>query len=198
MKLYLVVISIFFNCLLFADTKGLNQIVTPSITPFGVFTYSFQFQNVSLGNGLQSQLEFGIGRDSEIAYWQGYQPNSNIIALEHSFYNKNNIQISAGSFYVFDNRTYQPFVCASYTKGNSFYELGTQIINKPQSLIGYQYNINDKFSFVLDYMSGKENYKTIGFNYNITSSLQLNPALYISNSSGRIYPYCVLTYTFTI
>ena len=194
MKTILTIIFLSLSILSLGDTKGLNQIVTTWITPQNLFSYSIQSQNKYLGNGLQSQLEFGISPNSEFTYWQGYQPKTNIIAYEQSLYNKYNFQLSLGSFYIFDNRSSQPFICGSYTLGRDYYEIGAQNVNSIKTLLGFKHDFNEKISLLVDYMTGKDNFSTIGFNYNITKDIQVSPAIYCSNLDRKLFPYFVVSY----
>ena len=62
--------------------------------------------------------------------------------------------------------------------------------------MGYAYDFNKTWRAQIDFQSGTSNSLTFGFTWNITKSLQINPAIYVSNDRPHdIMGYVVLTYT---
>jgi len=197
-KLILLIITLLLTAFSFADTKGLNQIVTPYITPDDTFVLGYQLEHSQIGNPYQFQMEFGVKKNWEATIWQGMLPGQTTVALLTQLYQKSNLQVSAGTFYTFNTSKPQPFATSSYTKGNHFFVFGVntdQTTNRIQSSLGYKYTFNDQYAFVTDYLQGYNNYQTIGFTYNPINNLQFNPAVYRSNGDSKLYPYLAISYS---
>lgn len=178
-----------------ADTKGLNQVVTPRITAVGTYVTSFQIQHQAIGDIYQAQLEFGIFRNDELTVWQSFDRNTLTFANEFQVYQKKGFQLSAGSFFAQYNWT--PFLIGGYRKGPLFLEIGGEVQSNNRDLIwGGSYDINPKVSFLADYISGPGNAITGGLNINLTDRLSINPALYYLNTEQRWVPYFVVSYQF--
>jgi hypothetical protein len=66
-------------------------------------------------------------------------------------------------------------------------------------LLGYKRQLSDRVAFSADFQSGSGNSTTVGFTYNFTPTLSINPALYWTNSRAHhFFGYVVLTYNFTV
>src|SRR5207253_5917504 len=66
----------------FATTKGLSQIVTPDLQEEGDLSLSLQIQDKRIGNPYELQAELGLTKWAEVAVFQGFQPNEEILATE--------------------------------------------------------------------------------------------------------------------
>ncbi|HEY3780960.1 MAG TPA: hypothetical protein VGL56_07750 [Fimbriimonadaceae bacterium] len=178
-------------------TKGLNQIVTPDIQQAGQFSISFQYVNPAVGNSFQDQLELGITKQFEIAVFNGYKPGTQYLSTEIGLIQQKNWLLSTG-FLTYSTRhdVPQPFLEAGYYKGNVETMAGVQFNGFEYELIlGGAYQLNPRLQLMVDYLSGRSNFSTYGFTYAITKNLTINPALYVSNGSGKLFPYAVLTWT---
>jgi hypothetical protein len=183
-----------------ATTKGLNQIVTPDLQPVGQFSLSLQYQNPAIGNSLQTQYELGVTKQFEVALFNGNKPGEQVLATEVGLIQQKEWLVSAG-FLGWSTRGDQPspFVETGYYKGNWKLMAGVQRtgkLNLPVAGVGYQ--VNPDLLLQADYLAGSSNYITAGFNYNITKTLSINPAMYVANAGGhKVYPYAVLTWNVT-
>lgn len=190
---YILFIALLFQ-FAFADTKGLNQVVTPSITPLGILTTSFQLQHQYIGDVSTLQFEFGVFKGTEMTVWQSQQKDTFTLAEETQIYAKKGFQLSGGTFY-FDNQ-FLPFIVGGYRKGPYFAEIGAQDVQNIKELIlGTSYDFNSTTSFLGDFISGPGNSLTFGLNININKRLSCNPALYYGNDNHKLFPYFVVTYT---
>ncbi|HEX5324923.1 MAG TPA: hypothetical protein VFW40_14140 [Capsulimonadaceae bacterium] len=193
-----------------ATTKGLNQIVTPDIQPQGVLSVSLQQEDPTIGNRYQVQLEQGITKRFEVAYFQGFSPDQEVFATELGLLQKPPYLLSTGFLGWSSNGIApQPFLEGGYYQGNWETIAGvlraqsqapavggtTRLQWATDTLAGAAYRLSPRLSVQMDYQSGSQNFATAGFTYNITSSLSLNPAVYISNSTPhKGYGYAVLTW----
>ena len=112
----------------FATTKGLNQIVTPDVQPFGILSVSFQQQDPSIANRYEVQAELGITRRFEVAAFQGYSPPEQVVNAEYALLQNGPNQpylLSAGFFnWTTQGSAPQPYVEGGYYKGNTQLMLG--------------------------------------------------------------------------
>ncbi len=176
-----------------ADTKGLNQVVTPKIQPLNTYSFSLQYQHPGFGDIYMAQLEFGITKTAEAAIWQSAQYDTLTLAVEQQFYKSHGFQVSGGTFW-FDH-TYLPFAVAGYRKGPAFGEVGIQdSANNKELILGASYDINSEVSFLTDFISGPGNALTFGFNLTLNKNLSCNPALYYMNDTHKLLPYFVVTW----
>lgn len=193
-----------------ATTKGLNQIVTPDVQPYGSLSFSLQQQDPNIGNRYQAQLELGLTRGFEVALFQGASPSEQIGAVEGSLYKKGPYLVSAGFInWSSMGSAPQPFIETGYYSGK--YELilgairvvtekqgvgGSVLSNhETQAILGAAYQVQPRVLLQLDYQSGAGNFSTAGFTYNITPNLQVNPSVYLANAAPHPhYGYVVLTY----
>lgn len=168
----------------YGTTKGLNQIVTPDIQPVGELSVSFQAEHASIGNSLQGQLELGITRRFEVALFQGFRPGHTTGAVEYGLVQSKSFLVSTGYFGPWMDDDDQFFLEAGYIWGNDYVIAGAILQNGDcEPLLGWSHRLNPRLSLSTDYQGGSGNFTTAGFTYNLTPNLQVNPALYISNSS---------------
>jgi hypothetical protein len=183
-----------------ATTKGLNQIVTPDIQPFGQISLSFQAQHPFIGNSQELQVEAGLTHNFEMAFFMGMDPNDQILNAEYGLKMSEPFLLSVG-FTNWSRRGAGPFpyLESGYYKGLCKTMVGwTYANNRQEAILGFGYQTNPDLLLQLDYQSGAENFFTAGFTYNITPALSFNPALYVSNSgSHALCGYAVMTWTFT-
>lgn len=183
-----------------ATTKGLNQIVTPDIQPLGIVSLSFQAQHPIIGNSLQAQVEVGLTRNFEIAAFQGFRPSEQVLNAELGLVQKKEFLLSAGvANWNMRGTTAYPYLEAGYYRGPQKLMAGVmQERSQTQAVLGYAYQVSPAILLQLDYQSGRANFATAGFTWNITKTLQLNPALYVANrASHGLYGYAVLTWNVT-
>src|SRR5476649_2031576 len=65
-----------------ATTKGLSQIVTPDIQPEGELSLSAQLQANRIGNPYQLQAELGLTKWLEVAVFQGFSPDEQVLGSQ--------------------------------------------------------------------------------------------------------------------
>ena len=193
-----------------ATTKGLNQIVTPDIQPLGFLSLSVQKQDPTIANATELQLEIGLTKNFEIAAFQGVVPGVQILNAEYGIIQKSPYLLSVG-FNNWSTRgtSPQPYIEGGYY--NKAVELMAGVVrvsveqqsvggavrshNETQAVLGAAYRINPRTLLQLDYQSGKGNFATVGFTYNLTPQLQFNPSFYLSNATPRKgFGYAVLTW----
>ena len=193
-----------------ATTKGLNQIVTPDVQPFGILSVSFQQQDPNIANRYEVQAELGITRRFEVAVFQGASPPEQVFNAEYSLFQDNPYLLSVGFFnWTTKGSAPQPYLESGYYRGSTQLMLGVARViaqqqdvagyvqnkHQYQAILGYGYRLNPRVLLQLDYQSGSANSATAGFTYSITPQLQLNPALYVSNAPGhKLWGYAVLTW----
>lgn len=182
-----------------ATTKGLNQIVTPDIQATRVFSLSVQAQDGRIGNPLQLQYEVGIARGLEIAASQGLRPGQTALHVEASLLDCRPWLVGAGVM-NWDPRARgsQPFVVAGYSRGAFQYVAGLQHINsRTQVMAGAAWQQSDHLQFQTDYLSGSDNFATLGLTWTVTSQFSVNPAVYVSNAAPhRMLGYLVTSWSF--
>src|SRR5437660_10055338 len=88
--------AIFVSASAFATTKGLSQIVTPDLQEEGDLSLSLQIQDKRIGNPYELQAELGLTKWAEIAVFQGFQPNEEILATELGILTKEHYLLSTG------------------------------------------------------------------------------------------------------
>ena len=181
-------------------TKGLSQIVTPDLQPEGDLSMSVQVQDARIANPYEIQAELGITKWAEVAMFQGFKPDEEIFATELGILTKEPYLLSVG-FTNWSPRlgtAPQPYIEGGYyTEHNKFIVGGIHAGYKNEAILGYAYDFNKQWRAQIDFQSGRENSSTIGFTWNITKDLQVNPALYFANyHPDRLMGYIVFTYTF--
>src|SRR5207248_9668496 len=178
-----------------ATTKGLSQIVTPDLQQEGDLSLSLQIQDKRIGNPYELQAELGLTKWAEIAVFQGFKPNEEIVATEFGILTKEPYLLSIG-FTNWSPRSHvdpQPYIEAGYyTEHNKFILGAIHAGYKNEAILGYAYDFNKQWRVQVDFQSGKENSSTIGFTWNITPDFQVNPALYFANyHPDRLMGYIV-------
>lgn len=182
-----------------ATTKGLSQIVTPDLQPEGDLSLSLQIQDQRIGNPYEVQAELGVTKWAEVAVFQGFKPNEEIIGAEIGLLRNEPCLLSIG-FVNWSPRTGvdpQPYIEGGYyTEHHKFIAGAIYAGYKNEAILGYAYDFNKQWRVQVDFQSGKDNSSTIGFTWNITPDFQMNPALYVTNDkSHELIGYVVFTYT---
>ncbi len=185
-----------------ATTKGLSQIVTPDLQPEGDLSISAQFQDGRIANPYQVQAELGLTSWAEVAVFQGFKPNEEIIGTEFGILRKEPILLSIG-FINWSPRQHvdpQPYLEGGYyTEHDKLIAGAIHAGYKNEAILGYAHDFNKEWRVQVDFQSGRENSSTLGFTWNITPDFQTNPAIYFSNyHPERIKLYVVFTYTFHV
>jgi hypothetical protein len=183
-----------------ATTKGLSQIVTPELQGPGDLSTSLQIQDNRIANPYEFQAELGLTKWAEVAVFQGFKPNEEILATEIGILTKEPYLLSIGfiNWSPRQNVDPQPYIEAGYyTEHNKFIVGAIHAGPKNEAILGYAYDFNKTWRVQVDFQSGKENSSTIGITWNITPDFQVNPAIYFANyHPERIMGYVVFTYTF--
>ena len=192
--------SVLMSTSLLATTKGLSQIVTPDLQPEGDYSLSLQIQDKRISNPYELQNELGLTKWAEVAVFQGFDPNEEILATEIGLFTKEPYLLSIG-FINWSPRQHvdpQPYIEAGYYLEHNKFILGVIHADyKNEAILGYAYDFNKQWRVQVDFQSGKENSSTIGFTWNITPDFQVNPAIYFANyHPDRLMGYIVFTYTF--
>jgi hypothetical protein len=184
-----------------ATTKGLSQIVTPDLQPEGQLSLSFQAQARQIANPYQLQAEIGITSWLEASVFQGLSPGEQILGTELGLVQREPWLLTAGALnWSTRGASPQPFLEAGYYTTHDKWMAGPiRVHDRTQLLLGWAHDFNDRWRFQLDYQSGADNYFTAGFTWNVTPSLQVNPAVYWSNGSAHsAVGYFVMTYTLPV
>jgi hypothetical protein len=197
-----------------ATTKGLNQIVTPDVQPFGILSVSLQQQDPNIANRYEVQAELGLTNRFEVAVFQGYSPPEQVVNAEYSLFQKNPYLLSVGFFnWTTLGSAPQPYLEGGYYKGNVQAMIGVaRVISQQadvaglvqnehqfQAILGLGYRVHPRCLLQLDYQSGSANSMTVGLNYNISPQLQFNPSVYVSNDTGhKVWGYAVLTWNIDV
>jgi len=165
----------------FATTKGLNQIVTPDVQPFGILSLSAQQQDPNIANRYEVQLELGLTRRFEVAVFQGYSPPEQIANAEYAILQNgpnNPYLLSVGFFnWTTKGSAPQPYIEGGYYKGNTQLMLGAarvvtqqpdvaglvQSNHQTQAIFGLGYRVHPRVLLQLDYQSGIANSATGGY-----------------------------------
>ena len=103
-----------------ATTKGLNQIVTPDVQPLGSLSLSYQQVDPNISNPSQVQVELGVAKEVELAFFQGFAPSEQIGGLEVGLIDKHPYLLSTG-FINWSSKGVapQPFLEAGFYQGNT-------------------------------------------------------------------------------
>jgi hypothetical protein len=193
-------IIVFSGSSLHATTKGLSQIVTPELQPEGDLSLSLQIQDKRIANPYELQAELGVTKWAEVAVFRGFQPDDWIFATEIGLLRKEPYLLSVGfiNWSPHLNEDPQPFIEAGYYTEHQKPIIGVLHAGyKNEVILGYAYDFNQTWRVQVDWISGSENWSTIGFTCNVTRNFQFNPALYVSNDSKHdLFGYIVFTYTF--
>jgi hypothetical protein len=180
-----------------ATTKGLNQIVTPDVQTAGVLSISAQLQDSRIANPEELQLELGLTPWAEVSYFQGLRPNEEIFGTEIALLQKGPNLLTAGAInWSSRGGGAQPVLEYGYYAKDDHFIVGIiRVGQRDEGVYGYSHQLTDKLQLALDYQSGPGNSVTAGFTYDLTSSLQVNPAIYLTNTRPyRVLGYIVLTW----
>ncbi|MBX6419525.1 MAG: hypothetical protein QJR02_03115 [Sinobacteraceae bacterium] len=192
---------VFYGAPLWATTKGLSQIVTPDLQPQGELSLSFQAQSRHIGNPYQLQAELGVTSWLEVAAFQGFSPNEQVLGMQLGLVQRDPWLLTTG-FINWSTRGQapQPFLEGGYYTEHDKFMAGPILVHEHvQALLGWAHDFNPVWRFQLDYQSGDANFFTVGFTCNVTPSFQFNPAVYFANSgSHRAFAYIVFTYTLPV
>jgi hypothetical protein len=123
-----------------ATTKGLSQIVTPDLQPEGDLSLSLQIQDKRIANPYELQAELGLTKWAEVAVFQGFKPNEEILATEIGILTKEPYLLSIG-FTNWSPRSGvdpQPYIEAGYyTEHNKFIVGLIHAGYKEEAILGY-------------------------------------------------------------
>jgi hypothetical protein len=184
----------------FGTTKGLSQIVTPELQPEGDLAISLQIQDKRIANPYELQAEMGVTKWAEVAVFRGFQPDDWIFATEIGLLTKDPYLLSVGfiNWSPHMNVDPQPFIEAGYYSEHHKPIIGLLHAGyKNEAILGYAYDFNQTWRVQVDWISGSENWSTIGFTCNLTRDFQFNPALYVNNGPEHdLMGYIVFSYTF--
>ena len=180
-----------------ATTKGLNQIVTPDIQQAGVLSVSAQLQDSRIANPEELQLELGLTSWAEVSYFQGLRPGEEILGTEVALLQKGPNLLTAGAInWSSRGGGAQPVLEYGYYAKDDHFILGViRVGQRDEGVYGYSHQLTDKLQLALDYQSGPGNSLTAGFTYSLTPNLQVNPAVYLTNTRPyRLLGYIVLSW----
>jgi hypothetical protein len=183
-----------------ATTKGLSQIVTPDLQNPGDLSISFQAQSLHIANPYELQAELGLNHYAEVAVFRGFRPDEYIFGTEIGILTREPYLLSTGFINWSPHRHVdpQPFLEAGYyTEHHKLIAGAIHAGYRNQAILGYAWDFNKTWRAQVDCQSGAGNSSTLGFTWNITRDLQVNPAIYLPNyHPERILGYVVFTYTF--
>lgn len=185
---------------LHATIVGLNQIVTPDIQPTGVLSVSAQIEHPTIGNREELQLELGLGPRFEVGWFEGFKPDEGVFASELNLLQHGPHLLTAGVVnWSTRGGGAQPVLeYGYYTDTNHFVIGGIDANQSTEVLLGYRRQIVEPLSLSADFQSGTGNSTTVGFTYNLTSTISVNPALYYTNSRPHhLLGYVVFTWNLT-
>jgi hypothetical protein len=184
-----------------ATTKGLNQIVTPDIQPAGILSVSAQVQDARIANSQEVQLELGVTPWLEFSYFQGFRPREEIVGTEVGLLQRGLHFLTAGAVnWSTRGGGAAPVLEYGYYAAKDHF-IGGAIYSgrRTEGILGYSRQLTPKLQFSADYQSGPGNSTTLGFTYNFTQDLQMNPAVYVTNTRPhRALGYLVLTWNLPV
>ncbi len=183
-----------------ATTKGLSQIVTPDLQNAGDLSLSFQAQSLHIANPYELQAELGLNQFAEVAVFRGLRPDEYIFGTEIGLLTKEPYLLSTG-FVNWSPHSHvdpQPFLEAGYyTEHHKLIAGAIHAGYRNQAILGWAWDFNKTWRAQIDFQSGAGNSSTMGFTWNISRDLQVNPAIYFPNyHPERVLGYIVFTYTF--
>jgi hypothetical protein len=184
-----------------ATTKGLNQIVTPDVQPEGLLSISAQLQDSRIANPEELQFELGLTPWAEVSFFQGLRPGEEVLGTEFGIVQKGPNLLTVGAInWSSRGGGAQPLLEYGYYAKDDHFVAGIIRVNqRDEGVYGYMHQVNDSLQIALDYQSGPGNAVTAGFTYNITPDLQVNPALYVTNTRPyRPLGYIVFTWNFPL
>jgi hypothetical protein len=184
-----------------ATTKGLNQIVTPDIQQVGVLSISGQVQDSRIANSQELQLELGLTPRTELSFFQGFRPREEVLGGELGLVQSGPNLLTAGAInWSSRGGGAQPVLEYGYYGKDDHFIVGAIYAGRrDEGILGYSHQLTEKLQLSLDYQSGPGNSVTAGFTYDLTPTLQVNPAVYLTNSRPhRLLGYIVLTWNLTV
>lgn len=179
-----------------ANIKGLSQIVTPDIQPFGWMAMVYQEQDARLGNPYQLQYDLGITPRFELAAFQGLRPGQANISAQYGLVQKKYFLVSTGFTNGGGSGGASPFLEAEWIKGKGALIAGVQRIQGAYyPVLGASWQLTPKITLMTDYIGGSSNYTTVGATYNLNNNLSVTSAMYVSNdSSHHMMPFVMATW----
>ncbi len=184
-----------------ATTKGLNQIVTPDIQPAGVLSISGQVQDARIGNPAEVQLELGLTRRAEVAFFQGLRPGEEIFGAEFNLWQQGPHLLTAGAVnWSSRGGGADPVLEYGRYAGRDHLIAGAiRADRRVEGILGWSHQLGDSLLFAVDYQSGPGNAVTVGLTVNLAPNLQMNPAVYFANTRPhRAMAYVVLSWNLTV
>ena len=184
-----------------ATTKGLNQIVTPDIQPAGVLSVSAQVQDARIANSQEVQLELGVTKWLEFSFFQGFSPREEIFGTEIGLLQRGPHLLSAGAInWSSRGGGAAPVLEYGYYGEADHFVVGAiHSSRRTEGILGYAHQLTPRLQLSADYQSGPGNASTLGFTYNLTPDLQVNPAVYFTNTRPlRALGYVVLTWNLPV
>jgi hypothetical protein len=184
-----------------ATIVGLNQIVTPEIQPTGVLSLSAQAEHSAIGNSQQVQFELGVTPRFEVAWFQGLKPAEGLFSTEFNLMQRGPHLLTVGvvNWSTLGGAAQPVIEYGYYSDQDRFVSGAIRVGGRTELLLGYKRQLTTMIAFSTDFQSGPGNSSTVGFTYNLTPDLSLNPALYWTNSSKHHFlGYVVLTYNLAV
>lgn len=184
-----------------ATIVGLNQIVTPDIQPAGVLALSAQVQHAQIGNSRQLQAELGLTRRLEVAWFEGFEPGEGMAAAELNLVHHGPHLLTAGIVnWSTRGGGAQPVLEYGWYGGKNQAVVGAiRATGHTDLLLGYKRELTGRVAFSADYQSGRQNFSTVGLTFNLSRSVSVNPALYLTNSHPHhLLGYVVLTWNWAL
>src|SRR5580704_2384835 len=123
-----------------ATTKGLSQIVTPDLQGEGDLSLSLQIQDKRIANPYELQAELGLTKWAEVAVFQGFKPNEEILATELGILRTEPYLLSIGvtNWSPRSNVDPQPYVEAGYYTEHHKFIVGAIYTGfKNEAILGY-------------------------------------------------------------
>src|SRR3954470_23966847 len=139
-----------------ATTKGLSQIVTPELQPEGDVSFSLQIQDKRIGNPYELQAEIGLTKWAELAVFQGFDANEEIIATEFGILRKEPFLLSVGFTNWSPRRGVdpQPYLeTGYYTEHQKFIAGVIYAGSKAEAILGYAYDFNQQIRAQVDFQT---------------------------------------------
>jgi len=185
----------------FVTAKSLNQIFTPDLQPEGMLSISPLLEDSRIGNSQEVQFDLGLTHWAEVALYQGLNPREEIGNLQLCFLNRGPHLLTAGAVnWSSQGGGAQPLLEYGYYPGKNQFMVGViHAAGRNEALLGYTRQLTDRLQLAFDYQSGPGNSITAGFTYNLTPSLQINPAVYLTNTHPhRALGYLILNWNLTL
>ncbi len=180
-----------------ATAKSLNQIFTPDLQPAGLLSISPLVEDSRIANSEELQFDLGVTRWAEVAFYHGLRPREEIGSVEFGLLNKGPHLLTVGAVnWSSRGGGVQPLLeYGYYREKDQFIIGGIHAARRNELVLGYTHQLTDRLQLAFDYQSGPGNSATAGFTYNLTPTLQINPAVYFTNTRPqRALGYLLLTW----